>query len=202
MEASPYASAWREWDERYADLVIGKRNWQLAAGGLLVLGLILAGGMVWLSSRSKYIPYVVEVDTRIRADGARSRQRRPRSQTSRRGWNATRWRPSSARRARSPAIHRSSSRCSTPCSRMRAGRPTTSWTSTTIPTLRITPSGLHRSKPYPVQIDSILSLSAKSYQVRWTEQARDLNGAAIGAPTHWEAELETEIAARVRRSRS
>jgi type IV secretory pathway TrbF-like protein len=29
--------------------------------------------------------------------------------------------------------------------------------------------------------------------VRWTELRRDLNGAAIGMPTHWEAELETEI---------
>src|SRR5271165_5142916 len=62
MESNVYLEARREWDERYADLVLGKRNWQIAAGGLLVLGLILAGGMVWLSERSRYIPYVVEVD--------------------------------------------------------------------------------------------------------------------------------------------
>ena len=62
MESNPYLEARREWGERYADLVLGKRNWQIAAGGLLVLGLILAGGMVWLSERSRYIPYVVEVD--------------------------------------------------------------------------------------------------------------------------------------------
>ncbi len=41
---------------------LGKRNWQIAAGGLLVLGLILASGIVWLSNRSRYVPYVVEVD--------------------------------------------------------------------------------------------------------------------------------------------
>src|SRR6266478_5213967 len=62
MAANPYIEARREWDERYADLVLGKRNWQIAAGGLLLLALILAGGMVWLISRSRYIPYVVEVD--------------------------------------------------------------------------------------------------------------------------------------------
>ena len=62
MAANPYVEARREWDERYADLVLGKRNWQIAAGGLLVLSLILASGMVWLISRSRYIPYVVEVD--------------------------------------------------------------------------------------------------------------------------------------------
>ena len=41
MAANPYVQGWREWDERYADLVIGKRNWQIVAGGLLVLSLIL-----------------------------------------------------------------------------------------------------------------------------------------------------------------
>ena len=34
METNPYLEARREWDERYADLVLGKRNWQMAAGGL------------------------------------------------------------------------------------------------------------------------------------------------------------------------
>ena len=76
---------------------------------------------------------------------------------------------------------------------MRAARRIVSWTSTTTPTPRITLSRLRRSKPYPWTIDSILQLSPKSYEVRWTEQGRDLNGAATGAPSHWEAELETEI---------
>jgi type IV secretion system protein VirB5 len=62
MAANPYVEARREWDERYADLVLGKRNWQIAAGGSLLLSLILAGGMVWLITRSRYVPYVVEVD--------------------------------------------------------------------------------------------------------------------------------------------
>ena len=62
MAANPYVEARREWDERYADLVLGKRNWQIAAGGLLALSLILASGIVWLTTRSRYIPYVVEVD--------------------------------------------------------------------------------------------------------------------------------------------
>ena len=62
MAANPYVEGWRAWDERYADLVVGKRNWQLAAGGLLVLSLILAVGMVWLASRGKYVVYAVQVD--------------------------------------------------------------------------------------------------------------------------------------------
>jgi VirB8 protein len=45
-----------------ADLVLGKRNWQITAGGLLVFSLIMASSIVCLISRSRYIPYVVEVD--------------------------------------------------------------------------------------------------------------------------------------------
>ena len=56
MAANPYVEARREWDERYADLVLGKRNWQIAAGGLLLLSLILAGGIVWLVSRTATSP--------------------------------------------------------------------------------------------------------------------------------------------------
>ena len=62
MAANPYVEARHEWDERYADLVLGKRNWQIAAGGLLAATLTLASGIVWLSTRSRYITYVVEVD--------------------------------------------------------------------------------------------------------------------------------------------
>ena len=35
MAANPCVEARRQWDERYADLVLGGRNWQIAAGGLL-----------------------------------------------------------------------------------------------------------------------------------------------------------------------
>jgi type IV secretory pathway TrbF-like protein len=48
MESNPYLEARRERDERYADLVLGKRNSQIAAGGLLLLNLTLASGIVWI----------------------------------------------------------------------------------------------------------------------------------------------------------
>jgi hypothetical protein len=60
--SNPFVEARREWDERYADLVLGKRNRQIAAGGLLAATLILASGIVWQATRSRYIPYIVEVD--------------------------------------------------------------------------------------------------------------------------------------------
>jgi len=52
---------------------------------------------------------------------------------------------------------------------------------------------LQDAEAYTVQIDSILELSAHSFQVRWTEQVRDRTGAALDAPTHWEAALQTQV---------
>ncbi|HVB63495.1 MAG TPA: VirB8/TrbF family protein, partial [Nitrolancea sp.] len=72
MEGSVYLKARQEWDERYADLVLGKRNWQIAAAGTMAITLVLAFGMVWLSTRSKFVPYVVEVDKLGYAIGAPS----------------------------------------------------------------------------------------------------------------------------------
>lgn len=52
----------REWDDRYAGLASGKRNWQLAALGLLVVNGLLTAGLVHLASQSRVAPFVVEVD--------------------------------------------------------------------------------------------------------------------------------------------
>ncbi len=62
MSANPYVRGWREWDERYADLVLGKRNWQIAAGCSLLISLVLAVGIVWLALCSRYVLYFVVTD--------------------------------------------------------------------------------------------------------------------------------------------
>src|SRR5438552_17300346 len=62
-ESNPYVEARREWNDRYLDLVRERRWWQAVAGTELVLSLILAGGLVWLSLQHKTVPYVVEVDS-------------------------------------------------------------------------------------------------------------------------------------------
>ncbi len=190
--ADSYVEGWREWDERYADLVIGRRNWQLAAGGLLVVSIILAAGMVWLSSHSRYVVYAVQVDklgyaltqaqplTRAAPDvidriaryevASFIRQARAVSndpQVEQQRLNAL------LAHARGAADHFLDEYYHSDQSH--------------------NPFEIAQKQTVSVQVDSILKLSAKSYEVRWTELRRDLNGAAIGMPSHWEAELETEI---------
>ena len=38
MESNPYLEARRQWDERYADLVLGKRNRQIAGRSVTLAG--------------------------------------------------------------------------------------------------------------------------------------------------------------------
>jgi type IV secretory pathway TrbF-like protein len=194
MSSNLYVEARREWDERYADLVLGKRNWQIAAGGLLAATLILAGGIVWQATRSRYIPYIVEVDklgyaltvpqplTASTTLDAEDRIERYEIATF-------------VRNARSvssdPQVEQQQLNSLLAHARGAADHFLDSYFHADGFTHN--PFKLAQKQTIAVQIDSILQVSKQSYQVRWTETARDLNGVNLGAPTHWEAQLQTEL---------
>jgi type IV secretion system protein TrbF len=194
MAANLYVEARREWDERYADLVLGKRNWQIAAGGLLLLALILASATVWLISRSRYIPYVLEVDKL----GYALTVPQPLSPASVPDVAARVQRYEVAafiRNARSvtsdPQVEHQMLNALLAHARGAADRFLDAYYHSD--SFTHSPFKLAEKQTVSIQIDSILQLSPSSYQVRWTEQMRDLNGVVIGAPTHWEAVLQTQI---------
>ncbi len=193
MAANPYVQGWREWDERYADLVVGKRNWQLAAGGLLVVSIILAAGMVWLSGHSRYIVYAVQVDKL----GYALTQAQPLTPAAAPDVTARIERyevASFIRQARAvsndPQVEQQMLNSLLAHARGAADHFLDEYYHSD---QSHNPFEIAQKQTVSVQVDSILKLSAKSYEVRWTELRRDLNGAALGMPSHWEAELETEI---------
>jgi type IV secretion system protein TrbF len=63
LVSNPYLIARREWDERYGNLITRARNWRLIAVLCAAIALIQTAGMVWLSVRSRIVPYVVAVDS-------------------------------------------------------------------------------------------------------------------------------------------
>lgn len=73
---TPYMNARREWNERYSSYIAAANNWRVAALGSIVVSLVLAGGLVWISGQHKVVPYMVETNgygevTRVvRADAA------------------------------------------------------------------------------------------------------------------------------------
>jgi type IV secretion system protein TrbF len=195
MNSNPYVEARREWDERYADLVLGKRNWQIAAGGLLLLSLILAGGVVWQSTRSRFIPYVVEVDKLgygltvpkplIPSTDPALVDRMERYELA-----------SFIRNSRSVSSDPSAEQHMLNDMLAHAKGAADKYLDEYFHSDNFAHNPFKKAEhqTVAVQIDSILELSAHSFQVRWTEQARDRTGATIDAPTHWEAALQTQIA--------
>jgi type IV secretory pathway TrbF-like protein len=76
---TPYQAAQQQWDARIGSSRVQAKNWRLMALGLLILTLVMAGGLLWLSTRSIVTPYVVEVDTQgsVRAVGPAMEAYRP-----------------------------------------------------------------------------------------------------------------------------
>jgi type IV secretion system protein TrbF len=76
---TPYQVAQQLWDERIGSSRVQAKNWRLMALGTLALSFVMAGGLLWLSTRSIVTPYVVEVDTQgsVRAVGPAIEAYRP-----------------------------------------------------------------------------------------------------------------------------
>jgi type IV secretory pathway TrbF-like protein len=194
LESNLYLEARREWDERYADLAIGKRNWQTAAGGLLLLSLILASGMVWLAGRSRYVPYVVEVDKlgyALTVPQALTPASVPNVAARMERYEVAAF----VRNARSvssdPEVEHQMLNALLAHTRGAADKFLDAYYHAD--GFSHNPFKLAAKQTVTIQIESLLPLSSSSYQVRWSEHGRDLNGVAMGASTQWEAVLQTEI---------
>ena len=59
---NPYLAARREWDERYGDQIARARNWRTTAVLCILVALVATSGVVWLSVRSRIVPFVVVTD--------------------------------------------------------------------------------------------------------------------------------------------
>jgi len=59
---NPYLSARRSWNDHVGSVVASRQTWQAVALLSLLIALASVGGMVYLGSQSRFVPYVVEVD--------------------------------------------------------------------------------------------------------------------------------------------
>ncbi len=58
-----YFHASQAWDDRIGSARVQARNWRLCALGSLCVSLVAVGGLLYQSSTSHIVPYIVEVDT-------------------------------------------------------------------------------------------------------------------------------------------
>ncbi|MGL6175390.1 MAG: VirB8/TrbF family protein, partial [Vibrionaceae bacterium] len=59
---NPYLTARRTWDDHVGSVVSSRQSWQVVGILSLMIALASVGGVVYIGSQSKFIPYVVEVD--------------------------------------------------------------------------------------------------------------------------------------------
>ena len=59
---NPYLAARRSWNNHVGAVVAARQLWQIVALLSLLIALASVGGMVYIGSESRFVPYVVEVD--------------------------------------------------------------------------------------------------------------------------------------------
>jgi type IV secretion system protein TrbF len=59
---NPYLNARRTWNSHVGSLIASRMIWQVVAVTSLMIVLASVGGLVYIGSQSRFIPYVVEVD--------------------------------------------------------------------------------------------------------------------------------------------
>ena len=179
---SPFVAAKREWNERYGDYIAQARNWRLAAIFSLMISAILAGGTIWLAGQSKLVPYVVE-DDKLGSSVAvapASRAATP-DQSIVRAQLAS-WISDARSVSSDPVLERAT------LTRVYSLIGTTAkpylddWYSTHSPFV----TGAQHT--VAVTIDAVLPQSSTTYQVQWTEEARDRDG-SHPVTTHWETQI-------------
>lgn len=60
--SNPYLNAKREWNHSQLSLVSSRLGWQIIALSCLMITLAAVGGLIYIGSQSKFVPYVVKVD--------------------------------------------------------------------------------------------------------------------------------------------
>jgi type IV secretion system protein TrbF len=185
-DLNPYVEARREWNDRYLDLVRARRWWQLAAAAELALVGVLGGGLIALSLQHKTVPYVVEVDALGAAGAVAPAQGAGR--------------PTDERivRYQLAAFVRGARTVMTDRAAMKRGLEQI-YAYARGPALTFLDEHFRANNPFDIAktstvtpaVTSLLPLSDRSWQVRWSEEQRGLDGTLLGR-SNWEAVLEVE----------
>lgn len=172
-ETNPYLEARREWNERYGDYIQQAHHWRTMAIVSGLVALVSVIGVGYIASRSKIVPYVVEVD-RVGEVAAVGPAERPAAVDSRviKAYLArfvTDWRAVTIdRQAQKAAIDRIYSmlpRASIALSKVNDFFRTHN------------PFGRAANETVAVAVTNILPISEKTWQVEWQEVVRDARGA-------------------------
>lgn len=184
----PFLDGRREWNERFGDYIAQARSWRYTAFVTLLVCFALALGVIWQMTQSKIVPYIVEVDSLGRPLAmARADQPAPADQRIIRAQLASFVADTRSVIADGAAMKQS-------LERAYALVPNGAPAFTYLNEFYQRKSPFERAQTETVQVDirSTLPVSEKTWQVEWTETARNLQGQLI-ARTNWQAMLTIHL---------
>lgn len=183
---TPYLDGRREWNERYGDYIARAHYWRLAALGSLLVNAVLAAGLVWQATQSRVVPYIVEVDQLGQALAVKPAERT----------GPTDGRVIKAQLAFFIVSARTVSTDTPLLKKMlweaygMVGPQAKAYLDEYY--LEHSPFDRADRETVATEINAVLPQTEQSYQVTWTETARDRQGRPTGQ-THWQASLTITI---------
>jgi type IV secretion system protein VirB5 len=177
---NPYLAARREWDERYGEFITRARNWRAIALICAVTALLSTAGVVWLSSRSRVVPFVVAVDNLGRPIAAGVAERASVADERLKKAAIAVW----IEQLRSVTTDGISQRVSIDRVYAHIGNGTQAQTFISEFYRADPPHKRGQTETVSVEVKSVLPTSDRTFEVEWQETTRDLYG-AIKAQDRW-----------------
>lgn len=177
---NPYLAARREWDERYGDQITRARNWRTMAYLAGLVSLISTGGLIWQSSKSHVVPFVVVTDNLGRQIAAGiADEASPADEPARRA-SIIAW-VENLRLVTTDGIAQRKA-----IDRVYAQIANGSQAQTFISDFYRTGKPFDRaaSETVSVEVKSVLANSDRTFEIDWVETTRDLYG-ALKSTDHW-----------------
>jgi type IV secretion system protein VirB5 len=178
---TPYQRAAQVWDERIGSARVQARNWRLMSFLSLSLASGLAGSLVWQSTQSRIVPYVVEVDAQgaVRAVGPAAEAYKPTEAEV--AWYLSRFITNVRSLSLDPVLVRQNWLQAYDFATERGATFLNAYAQANDPFKTV------GERSVAVEIVSVVPVTAASYQVKWTEQSFK-NGSPAGTE-NWTAIL-------------
>ncbi len=182
---SDFQFARDEWDNRLGRLSTAARNWRLTSLLLLTLNLLLTAAVVYFGARSKYVPYLVQVDKLGQAYPL--------------GLAGELAEPSLAvyRTSLSKLVQNVRSVYTDPGAQTQAALEAYAFLTgeararVSAHLTEANPFKIAKDYSVSVQVNSVLKLGPSLWQVQWTETKRPIGAGATTTPSEWRAVLTT-----------
>ncbi len=160
---TPYQKAAQIWDERIGTARVQARNWRLMAIGGLVLSTGLSCGLLWQSMQSRVVPYVVEVDHLGEPKALQPADRDYQPTEPQIAWHLAHFIRNVRTVSLDPVLMRENWLSAYDFVTPRAARFLGDYARTADPFASV------GSKTVSVQVTSVVRVSDRSFQVKWTE---------------------------------